>query len=115
VTRHKNELEAVLNFVDAIFYGDTGHWLAPALKGKNNKLCASRFGPEADANRGGLYCASEHVAPSQKHDYGEHYSHYRNLPCDAVEKATVFRVTGLCHDDLLGWKRSCLTSIFSTL
>jgi hypothetical protein len=31
VARHKDEFEAVLNFVDTIFYGDTGHWLAPAL------------------------------------------------------------------------------------
>ena len=33
VTRHKNELEAVLNFIDTIFNGDAGHWLAPALEG----------------------------------------------------------------------------------
>ena len=33
VARHKDELEAVLNFVDTIFYSDTGHWLAPALEG----------------------------------------------------------------------------------
>jgi hypothetical protein len=27
VTREKDEIEAVFNFVDAIFYGDTGHRL----------------------------------------------------------------------------------------
>ena len=33
VARQKDEIEAVFNFVDAIFYGDTGHRLVTPLDG----------------------------------------------------------------------------------
>src|SRR5664280_744749 len=33
VARQKDEIEAVLNLVDAIFYGDTGHRLVTPLNG----------------------------------------------------------------------------------
>jgi len=33
MARQKDEVEAVLNFIDAIFYGDTGHRLVTPLGG----------------------------------------------------------------------------------
>ena len=55
------------------------------------------------ANRGGLWRALKYVAPREQYDRDYDDDRYRHLTGCAVEKATVFRVTGLhFHDDLLG-------------